>query len=143
VPNLTRKDLRAFLPEYDLSRDDEVDTIIWLVESWLLDATGLDELPAPLPKVLWGAALELAALATDNKVSHAQKTIGPTSRSWPLANRRDAILANVRARWTREQLSPTGSYPPAETGVVYTTTSTGWVAVGWVDPNDFPIVGRP
>lgn len=143
MPNLTRRDLRSFLPEYDLARDDEVDQIIWLVRSWLLDATDLDELPAPLPEVLWGAALELAALVADNKVSHAQKTIGPTSRSWPMAARRDAIIAGVRARWTRDKLQPQGSYPPAP-AAVYTTTSSGWVGVvGWIDPGDLPNIGRP
>ena len=144
MPNLTRRDLRAFLPEYDLSRDDEVDQIIWLVQSWLLDATDLDELPAPLPKTLWGAALELAALATDNKVSHAQKTIGPTSRSWPLASRRDAILANVKARWNRDKLSPAGSYEPSplQAGTAQVLRPGGWVAIGWVDPLDVPNLGQ-
>jgi hypothetical protein len=144
VPNLTRRDLRSFLPEYDLARDDEVDQIIFLVRSWLLDATDLDELPAPLPEILWGAALELAALVADNKVSHAQKTIGPTSRSWPMASRRDAIIAGVRARWARERMQPVGSYPPAPEAALYTSTSGGWVRVaGWIDPGDFPNIGRP
>jgi hypothetical protein len=86
--------------------------------------------------------LELAALVADNKVSHAQKTIGPTSRSWPLANRRDAIIASVRARWTRERMQPVGSYPPAP-DPVYTTSSSGWQLVGWIDPGDLRNIGRP
>jgi hypothetical protein len=58
VPNLTRADLRAFLPQYDLP-DQQTDIVILLVRGWLLDATDLEVLPDPLPEVLWGAAVEL------------------------------------------------------------------------------------
>jgi hypothetical protein len=111
VPNLTRRDLRSFLPQYDLP-DTQVDTIIYMVRAWLLDATDLDELPAPLPEILWASALELAALVADNPVSQAQKTIGPTSRSWPMRDRKDQILERVRERWRRANLAPVGVFPP-------------------------------
>lgn len=114
MPNLTRGDLRAFLPQYNLP-DDQVDMTILLVRGWLLDATQLTELPDPLGEVLWSAALELAALVASNPESLAQKTIGPTSRSWPMAPRRDAILDRLARRYRTARMSPQGSYPDAGT----------------------------
>jgi hypothetical protein len=99
VPNLTRADLRAFLPQYDLP-DDQVDLVILIVRGWLLDATDLDVLPDPMGEVLWAAAVELAGLLASNPESLAQKTIGPTSRSW------------LRQRYRRARMAPQGAYPP-------------------------------
>jgi hypothetical protein len=110
VPNLTRRDLRSFLPQYDLP-DEQVDMVILLVRAWLLEDTELEVLPDPLPEVLWAGALELAALLASNPESLAQKTVGPTSRSWPMAPQRDAIRARIRQRYRRARLSPTGAYP--------------------------------
>jgi hypothetical protein len=111
VPNLTRADLRAFLPQYDLP-DDQVDLVILIVRGWLLDATDLDVLPDPMGEVLWAAAVELAGLLASNPESLAQKTIGPTSRSWPLGPRRDAVIDRLRQRYRRARMAPQGAYPP-------------------------------
>jgi hypothetical protein len=140
VPNLTRGDLRAFLPQYDLP-DAQVDRVIDIVRAWLLDATDLDVLPDPMGEILWAAALELAALLASNPESLAQKTIGPTSRSWPLAPRRDAILDRLRKRYRRARMAPQGSYPPPQPwpvpavssplpGPYATPGSEGWAWVG-------------
>lgn len=132
MPNLTREDLRAFLPQYDLP-DGQTDMVIMLVRSWLLDATNLDVLPDPLPEVLWGAAVELASLLASNPESLAQKTVGPTSRAWPMASRRDAILQRVTRRYRAAQLAPTGAYGdsyPYPEPVAYRTTVPdvgGWL----------------
>lgn len=136
MPNLTRADLRAFLPQYDLP-DAQTDIVILLVRGWLLDATDLDELPDPLPDVLWAAAVELAALLASNPESLAQKTVGPTSRSWPLAPRRDAILARLTQRYRRSAMAPQGVYPDPDP--YPDAASGGWaradgttVVNGWV-----------
>lgn len=110
MPNVTRRDARALLPQYDLP-DDQLDLVILLVRAWLLEDTGLDALPDPLPEVLWAGAVELAALVASNPESLAQKTIGPTSRSWPLAPQRDAIRARIRQRYRSMRLQPQGEYP--------------------------------
>jgi hypothetical protein len=112
VPNLTRADARALLPQHNLP-DQQLDMVILLVRGWLLEDTGLDILPDPLPEVLWAGAVELAALLADNPTSLAQKTVGPTSRSWPMAPQRDAIRARIRKRYRALRMSPQGSYPAA------------------------------
>jgi hypothetical protein len=145
VPNLTRGDLRTFLPQEDLT-DGELDLVILLVRGWLLDDTDLTVLPDPLPDVLWAGALELAALLADNRTSLAQKTVGPTSRSWPMASQRDAIRSRIRLRYRRAAMAPQGSYPAAKvwpepsyepwTGIPpegasgWVRGSDGWVFVG-------------
>jgi hypothetical protein len=137
VPNLTRADLRAFLPQYDLP-DQQTDIVILLVRGWLLDATDLEVLPDPLPEVLWGAAVELAALLASNPESLAQKTIGPTSRSWPLAPRRDAILERLRKRYARQRMAPQGAYGPVaaypEPNRYARTQVPATVPAGWYEP---------
>jgi hypothetical protein len=112
VPNLTRRDLRSFLPQYDLP-DEQVDMVILLVRGWLLDATELLELPDPLPEGLWAGAVELAALLASNPESLAQKTIGPTSRSWPMSPQRDRILNSTLP--PRATPSPPGTTTPGGT----------------------------
>ena len=114
MPSVTRADARALLPQYDLP-DDQLDLVIRLVRAWLLEDTGLDTLPDELPEPLWAAATELAALLASNPESLAQKTVGPTSRMWPMAPQRDAIRARVRARYRALRLSPQGSYPAPAT----------------------------
>lgn len=136
MPNLTRRDARALLPQYNLP-DEQLDMVILLVEGWLIDATGLDELPNPLPKVLWAGAVELAALLASNPESLAQKTVGPTSRSWPMAARRDAIVERIRRRYAAERMAPSGTYgdqtfvypdPVRQPALIGETG--GWVWVG-------------
>lgn len=135
MPNLVRADARALLPQHDLP-DQQLDIVIGLVRGWLLDATNLDVLPDPLPEWLWASAVELAALLADNPGSLAQKTSGPTSRSWPMTSRRDAIIARVRQRYRALRLAPTGSYPnaPVYPEPVYARSDPGdgggWMWVG-------------
>lgn len=129
MANLTRADLRAFLPQYRLP-DGQLDMVILIVRAWLLEDTELDVLPDPLPETLWGPALELAALLASNPESLAQKTVGPTSRSWPMSSQRDAIRDRLRRRWRAARMAPTGSYPdpqpyPEPAQVQWTTTPDG------------------
>jgi hypothetical protein len=112
VPNLNRADARALIPQTNLP-DQQIDMVILLVRGWLLDATELDALPDPLPEWLWAAAVELAALLASNPESLAQKTVGPTSRSWPMSSRRDQIIGRVRRKYRSLRLAPQGSYPDA------------------------------
>jgi hypothetical protein len=136
VPNLTRRDARALLPQHDLP-DEQLDIVILLVEGWLLDATGLDDLPNPLPTVLWAGGTELAALLVSNPESLAQKTIGPTSAAWPMASRRDAIVERIRRRYRAERMAPAGCYgdrpfvyPDPIRPAVYVGDAGSWLWVG-------------
>lgn len=115
MPLLDVKDVRDLVPQEQFS-DDQLTVTMRLVAGWLRDASGLTELPDPLPDThaLWSPALELVALVAENPTSLASRTSGPTSRAWPQARRRDAILAGVRATYTREQTGPRGSFPPPE-----------------------------
>lgn len=110
MPALTKENARALLPQYDLD-DSQLDIMVQIVEGWLLEDTGLEDLPPELPKPLWAGAVELLALLASNPESLAQKTIGPTSRAWPMAPQRDAIRARVRARYRALRMAPQGGYP--------------------------------
>lgn len=102
MPILTPAELRVHLPHEDFD-DATAESAIRLISGWLLDATGLDVLPDvapdPDPDPLWSAAVELAGLVLTNPESLASKNVGPTSKAWPQARQRDAILAGVRARY--------------------------------------------
>lgn len=130
MPNLTRRDLRAFLPQYDLP-DDQVDMVILIVRGWLLEDTGLPVLPDPLGETLWAAAVELAALLASNPESLAQKTTGPTSRSWPMAPQRDAIRNRVRKQFKAQRMAPTGGYPDAPAYPEPARGGSAYVGGGW------------
>lgn len=106
---LTADDVRDLVPQEDFS-DGQLAVTMRLVAGWLLDATGLTVLPDPIPDThaLFAPALELVALVAENPTSLASKTAGPTSRMWPLAPRRDAVLARVRAKYRAQ---PSGSFP--------------------------------
>lgn len=103
-------DVRNFLPQADFSAD-QLDVTMALVAGWLTLATGT-AVTGPLPETdpLWPPALELVALVASNPESLASKTRGPTSSTWPLAARRDAILAEVR-RTAGTGLAPRGTFP--------------------------------
>lgn len=106
----TADDLRAFL-QYEIAAET-VDVVDRIVNGWLLGATRLAELPFPLPDDLWADALELGALLASNPESLSQRTAGPTTRSWPMAPRRDAILQRVAGRYSSAaRLGPTGAFP--------------------------------
>lgn len=102
-------DVRNLLPQEDFT-DAQLTTVMALVSGWLRDAAGLTVLPDPVLATdpLYAPALELVALVGENPTSLASKTVGPTSRMWPLAPRRDAILRRVRERY---RLQPSGSFP--------------------------------
>lgn len=145
MPNLTRKDLRDFLPWMVLD-DAQLDILIDIVEGWLLDATRLDELPDPLPKWLWSYTVELAAMLAENPTSLAQKTAGPTSMSWPLANRRDAIITKIEKRYSEERKGPRGNFPSAMTWPEPEAGSTSYpFGSGYlvVEPGSATWVGLP
>lgn len=108
---ISNEDLRAFLPQYDFA-DETAEVSVRLVSGWLQRATGLSPLPDPLPDDLWADALELAGLLISNPESLASRTAGPTSRTWPLAGRRDAILARVASVYRQARSAPSGCFPP-------------------------------
>lgn len=112
---LTAQDVRDLVPQEDFS-DEQLAVTMRLVAGWLRDATGLTELPDPIPDTdaLWSPALELVALVAENPTSLASKTVGPTSQTWPQARRRDAILARVRAVYSSSTGGPAGEFPCAQ-----------------------------
>lgn len=109
MPLLTAQDVRDLVPQEDFS-DAQLAVTMRLVAGWLLEATGLLSLPDPIPDtdLLFAPALELVALVAENPTALASKTVGPTSRMWPLASRRDAILKRVRGRYSGQ---PSGDFP--------------------------------
>lgn len=127
MPLLANKDVRDLVPQENFT-DDQLTVTMRLVAGWLRDATGLTELPDPLTDThaLWSPALELVALVAENPTSLASKTVGPTSRTWPQARRRDAILDRVRSVYASSTGGPAGSFPDA---------------LPWPDPKVFPAGG--
>ena len=109
MPELNAQDVRDLLP-FERFTEKQLALAISLVRGWLLGATRLPALPAPLPDDLWADATELLLLFVDNPTSLAQRTVGPTSASWPMAPRRDAILRTVRERYSHGS-GPRGTYP--------------------------------
>lgn len=110
MPALTADNVRALLPHADIPQT-QVDLVIDMVHAWLKTATGDAALAYDYPDGLWASAVELAGLLVDNPTSKSQKTVGPTSASWPLAARRDAILAGVRDSYRRARMAPIGNFP--------------------------------
>ncbi len=147
MPNLTRKDLRDYLPWMDLD-DAQLDVLIEIVEGWLIDAMRPedDALPEPLPKWLWAYTTELAAILAENPTSLAQKTSGPTSMSWPLMARRDAIMARIEKRYNSDRKGPRGTFPDAlswpepEAGTRLYPFGSGYI---YVEPGSATWVGLP
>ena len=114
MPLLTNDDVRDLVPQEDFS-DEQLDVTMRLVAGWLREASGQTTLAEPLPDTdpLWSPALELVALVAENPTSLASRTSGPTSRTWPQARRRDAILAGVRAAKAAASTTPFGDFPDA------------------------------
>lgn len=105
-----REDVRNLLPQRTLT-DAQIDTAERLVAGWLRTASGRTDVDALADDdPLFSPALELVGLVLDNPTSLASKTVGPTSRMWPLAPRRDAILREVKLRARQ----PSGSFPCAQ-----------------------------
>lgn len=118
MPLLTAKDVRDLVPQEDFS-EEQLAVTMRLIAHWLRDASGRVDVAAdpqatPLEDTdpLWGPALELVALFAENPTSLASRTSGPTSRTWPQARRRDAILAGVREKATAATSGSRGSFPP-------------------------------
>jgi hypothetical protein len=107
VPSLSMADVRALLPSYQFT-DAQLDVALNIVTGWVTDATGLDSIPDPPAPALWSAVTELWALLAVNPESFYQKSTGPTSRMWPLAPQRDAILRRLRDSYRG---APRGSFP--------------------------------
>lgn len=140
---LAAEDVRDLLPQEDFP-DDQLDVAMRIVAGWLRRASGLTQLPDPLTEDhdLWSPAVELVALFAENPTSLASRTAGPTSRSWPQARQRDAILADVRSQYRRAAQSARGSFPaaqpwpdPARCGAVYDPVTRSWydaVSGTWV-----------
>jgi hypothetical protein len=134
--NVTRENARALLPQHDLP-DEQVDIVIDMVRAWLLEATGLDDLPDPLDDFLWAAAVELAALLADNPTSLMSRQTGPTGAMWSQRNQREHVLNSVRKRYRAKRMAPGGSYPapstwpqPAELGPRPASDGTVWLVPG-------------
>lgn len=87
-----------------------------MVAGWLKSDAGLATTPVLLTDDddLFPAAFELVVLLVTNPELLAQKAVGPTSRSWPVAQQRDAIRAGVREAARRSAGGPRGSFPPAQ-----------------------------
>lgn len=110
------------LPQYSIPAT-QLDAAMRMVAGWLSLDAGLDAPPEALADGddLFSAAFELVVLLVTNPELLAQKSAGPTSRSWPQAQRRspdsspsasrDAIRAEVRKRAGRAAAGPRGSFP--------------------------------
>lgn len=87
-----------------------------MVAGWLKSDAGLALPPDGLIDAddLFAPAFELTVLLVTNPELLAQKAVGPTSRSWPQAQRRDAIRADVREAARRAGAGPRGSFPPPQ-----------------------------
>lgn len=114
MPLLPEADVTNLLPQSDLP-PSQITVAMRLVAGWLKTAAGLAALPDGLADEdpLFPAALELTVLVVTNPELLAGKTVGPTSRSWPLAQRRDAILTGVRNDARVAAAGPGGSFPAA------------------------------
>lgn len=111
MPLIPNADVRALIPQEQLT-DAQLATTMNLVAGWLRDATGLATIPDQTPAdSLYAPALELVALVAENPTSLASRTVGPTSRTWPQARRRDAILDRVRSSYGKAAAAPRGSFP--------------------------------
>ena len=108
------REVRTHLRRYDVT-DAEVGIACDLVAGWLREDAERDVLRQPLPKSdpLWASAFELVVLAVTNPGSIASTTRGPTSTTWPITARRDAIREGVRQRTAQAATRPRGNFPPA------------------------------
>lgn len=85
-----------------------------LVAGWLREDTG-GPVTVPLDPAgsLWSDGFQLMVLTVSNPEVLASKTVGPTSRAWPVQQQIDAIRSRVKNRRIEAGLSPRGSFPPA------------------------------
>lgn len=115
MPLLTLQDVRDLVPQEDFS-DGQLTVTFKLVAGWLREASGRTDVDSGTQLVdtdlLFSPALELVALVAENPTSLASRAVGPTSRTWPQARRRDAILERVRR--TYGQSAAAGEFPDAQ-----------------------------
>ncbi|NUR09335.1 MAG: hypothetical protein HOQ45_20320 [Nocardioidaceae bacterium] len=103
------------LPQYNIPAA-QLTAAQRMVAGWLKADAALAALPAGLTDGddLFSPAFELVTLLVTNPELLASKTVGPTSRAWPIAQRRDAIRALVREQAQRAAGgAASGSFPPA------------------------------
>jgi hypothetical protein len=104
------------LPQYNIPAA-QLDAAQRMVAGWLQSDAGLADPPADLTDGddLFSAAFELVTLLVTNPELLASKTAGPTSRTWPVAQRRDAIRREVREAAQRAAGgAAAGCFPPAQ-----------------------------
>lgn len=101
------------LPQSNIPQK-QLEAAMRMVAGWLKSDAGLDEPPSELTdeNPLFAAAFELVVLLVTNPELLASKTVGPTGRSWPQAQRRDDIRRDVRETARRAGAGPRGSFPP-------------------------------
>lgn len=85
-----------------------------LVAGWLREDTG-GPVAVPLDPAgpLWSDGFQLMVLTVSNPELLASKTVGPTSRAWPIQQQIDTIRERVKSRRVQAGLAPRGSFPPA------------------------------
>lgn len=115
------------LPQYAIP-PTQLDAAQRMVAGWLKSDAGLDALPSELTDEddLFSPAFELVTLLVTNPELLAGKTVGPTSRTWPIARQRDAIREAIRIKATSG--GPRASFPPAQRWPDPALTG------GWWDP---------
>ena len=106
------------------------DVVHRVVNGWLLDATGLQDWPTPVPPQVFSWAVELGAIAHENPASASTDTTDRISVQWS-ETRRNSIL-NRAAEWARNLpaaaavASPVGSFPPPAPLPRELSDSPGW-----------------
>lgn len=80
------------------------------VNGWLKNATGLSGWPDPVPDDLWGWAIELAAMVSENPTLLNAETVGATSATFGDRARRAQILDEARKAYNTAA-QPQWSFP--------------------------------
>lgn len=108
------EDVRGLLPTVTFA-DEQLDAAMLMVGGWLRLASRLVEMPFYLPDdhPLYGPALELTVMVLTNPEGVLLKGFGPSTRRWPLEDRKMAILEEVRKYYMRAGTMPSGSFPDA------------------------------
>jgi len=109
-------DVRDLLPQQSTLGDPQLVVAMKLVGSWIRTATGLTDLPDPLPEDhdLYAPALELVSLVITNPENLERSEMGGRVRWWSRSPRRDAILAELHKRYRRGATLPAGEFPCAQ-----------------------------
>lgn len=102
----------GLLPQYNIP-ETQLSAAQRMVAGWLMSDAGLDAPPDGLTDgdPLFSPAFELVTLLVTNPELLSSKTAGPTSRSWPIAQQRDAIRERVRSTAVKAATAPRGCFP--------------------------------